>query len=137
MIRHATAVWNGTGKEGKGHLSTQSATLSKTPYSFLSRFEEGAGTNPEELIAAAHAGCFSMKLAFELSGKGFIPTSIETSCAVTLENGAISKSALKLVARVPDINKDQFDEIAFYAKDNCPVSKLLNTEISLEIELHS
>jgi len=137
MIRHATAIWNGTGKEGKGNLSTQSAALSKTPYSFLSRFEEGEGTNPEELIAAAHAGCFSMKLAFELSGKGFIPTSIETSCAIALENGVISRSELKVTATVPEINKDQFDEIAHAAKDNCPVSKLLNTEISLETTLHS
>lgn len=137
MIRNAIAVWNGTGKEGKGHLTTQSTTLNKTQYSFLSRFEEGTGTNPEELIAAAHAGCFSMKLAFDLSGKGFIPTSIETSCVITLENGVISKSELKLIAKVPEINRDQFDEIAISAKDNCPVSKLLNTEISLQVELHS
>ena len=135
MKRHATAGWNGSGKEGKGHLSTQSTTLSKTQYSFSSRFEEGVGTNPEELVAAAHAGCFSMKLSFVLGAAGFTPDEINTRCDITLENGAITESHLNVSAKVPGINKEQFDAAVADAKANCPISKLLNTNITHEATL--
>ena len=135
MKRTATAVWNGSGKEGGGHLSSQSGILSNTQYSYLSRFEQGTGTNPEELVAAAHSGCFSMKLAFVLGAAGFTPESIETTCTITLENGAITSSVLELKAKVPGIDAAKFQECATDAKLNCPISKLLNTEISLNAEL--
>lgn len=135
MKRKATAVWNGSGKEGGGHLSSQSGVLSNTQYSYLSRFEQGIGTNPEELVAAAHSGCFSMKLAFVLGAAGFTPESIETACTITLENGAITSSVLDLKAKVPGIDNAKFMECANDAKLNCPISKLLNTEISLNAEL--
>jgi osmotically inducible protein OsmC len=132
MIRTATAQWNGSGKEGAGHLTTQSTTLHQTQYSFNSRFAEGVGTNPEELIAAAHAGCFSMKLSFVLGAAGFTPTSIHTSCAITLDPaaGAITKSHLTVEASVPDISPEAFAEAVAEAEKNCPISKLLNAEIS-------
>ncbi len=133
--RTATAVWNGSGKEGSGHLSTQSSTLDKTQYSYTSRFEEGVGTNPEELIAAAHAGCYAMKLSFILGAAGFTPTSIEATSVVTLDNGAITSSRLSVKAQVPDISPEKFQECAEDAKANCPVSKALNMEISLEATL--
>src|SRR3982751_2576690 len=101
MKRNATAVWNGTGKEGNGHLTTQSTTLNKTQYSFNSRFAEGVGTNPEELIAAAHAGCFTMKLSFVLAEAGFTPDELSTECFITLEDGAITQSQLVLKAKIP------------------------------------
>jgi osmotically inducible protein OsmC len=135
MKRKATAVWNGSGKEGGGHLSSQSGVLANTQYSYLSRFEQGIGTNPEELIAAAHSGCFSMKLAFVLGAAGFTPESIETTCTITLDNGAITSSVLDLKAKVPGIDAAKFQECATDAKLNCPISKLLNTEISLNAEL--
>lgn len=135
MKRKATAVWNGTGKEGTGHLSTQSTVLNKTQYSFNSRFAEGVGTNPEELIAAAHSGCFSMKLSFSLNEAGFTADEIATDCAITFENGVITKSELTLKAKVPSITKEQFDACAKDAKENCPISKLLNTEITLDAQL--
>lgn len=135
MKRSATAIWNGSGKEGSGNLSTQSGTLSKTQYSYNSRFAEGTGTNPEELIAAAHAGCFSMKLSFVLGAAGFTPDSIETLSTVTLDNGAITSSHLVLKAKVPGISKEKFDECAADAKANCPVSKVLNADITLEATL--
>ena len=135
MIRNATAHWEGNGKEGKGSLTTQSAILNKTQYSYKSRFEEGTGTNPEELIAAAHAGCFSMKLSFVLQAAGFTPESLETKCEITLGDAGITKSALTLKARVPDITKDKFDECAQEAKETCPVSKLLKSEITLDTTL--
>lgn len=135
MKRTATAVWNGSGKEGGGHLSSQSGVLANTQYSYLSRFEQGIGTNPEELVAAAHSGCFSMKLAFVLGAAGFTPESIETTCTITLENGAITSSVLDLKAKVPGIDAAKFQECATDAKLNCPISKLLNTEISLNAEL--
>ena len=135
MKRHATAIWNGPGKEGHGTLTTQSTTLNKTQYSFNSRFAEGVGTNPEELIAAAHAGCFTMKLSFVLGEAGFTPDTLETTAHVTLDNGAITTSHLVLKAKVPGISKEQFDTCAADAKANCPVSKLLNAEITLEAEL--
>lgn len=131
MKRNATAVWHGTGKEGKGHISTQSKILNETQYSFSSRFEEGTGTNPEELIAAAHAGCFTMKLSFNLSGAGFTPDTLETKCVITLEDGAVTESSLTLNAKVADIGEEKFSELMNDAKDNCPISKLLNTKITL------
>lgn len=135
MKRHANAVWNGSGKEGKGHLSTQSTTLSKTQYSFSSRFEEGVGTNPEELVAAAHAGCFSMKLSFVLGAAGFTPDEISTRCDITLADGSITESHLTVSAKIPGISKEQFDAAVADAKANCPISKLLNTNITHEATL--
>lgn len=135
MRRTATAVWNGSGKEGNGHLTTASTVLDKTQYSFSSRFENGVGTNPEELMAAAHAGCFSMKLSFVLGAAGFTPDEIHTDCAITLDNGAITKSELTLKAKVPGITAEQFQECAADAKANCPVSKAYNCEITLDATL--
>jgi len=132
MKRQATAVWNGSGKEGNGHLTTQSTTLNQTQYSFNSRFAEGVGTNPEELMAAAHAGCFTMKLSFVLGAAGFTPESLETKCTITLEDGVITSSHLQLTAKVPGITPEQFQECAADAKANCPVSKAYNMAISLE-----
>lgn len=137
MKRNATAVWNGSGKEGKGNLTTQSGVLSNTQYSFSSRFEQGIGTNPEELVAAAHAGCFAMKLSFVLGGAGFTPESLEATATIDLDpaQGAIVSSHIVLKAKVPGISKEKFDECAADAKANCPISKLLNTEISLDAQL--
>ena len=135
MKRNATAVWEGTGKEGKGNLSTQSGTLDHTQYSYLSRFEEGTGTNPEELVAAAHAGCFTMKLSFVLNAAGFTPDKIETRCEVTLDNGAITESHLHVSATIPGIDKEKFDAAVADAKANCPISKLFNTNITHEASL--
>ena len=133
--RNATAVWNGSGKEGGGHVSAQSGILSKAQYSYVSRFEEGNGTNPEELVAAAHSGCFSMKLAFVLGAAGFTPESIETTCTITLDNGTITTSLLEVKAKVPGIDDAKFQECANDAKLNCPVSKLLNATIELNAQL--
>lgn len=131
MKRTATAHWEGTGKEGKGHLSTQSTVLNQSQYSWSTRFADGIGTNPEELIGAAHAGCFSMKLSFVLNEGGFTATSIDTKATVTLENGAITNSHLDLVALVPGLSEEDFQKMAQNAKDNCPISKALNTNITL------
>lgn len=135
MKRTATAVWNGSGKEGSGHLTTQSTTLNKTQYSYKSRFEEGVGTNPEELLGASHAGCFTMKLSFVLGGAGFTPESIETTATVALENGVITSSHLVVKAKVPGISAEQFQKAAEEAKSDCPISKALNTSISMEASL--
>ena len=135
MKRNATAVWNGTGKEGKGHLTTQSTVLDKTQYSFSSRFENGVGTNPEELVAAAHAGCFTMKLTFILNAAGFTPDEIETRCDITLGDGSITESHLNVKAKVPAVSKEQFETAVADAKANCPISKLLNTNITHEAVL--
>jgi osmotically inducible protein OsmC len=135
MKRKATAIWTGSGKEGSGHLTTQSAVLEKTQYSYTSRFEQGIGTNPEELVAAAHAGCFSMKLSFILGEAGFTPDEIVTNCTVTLEDGAITKSHLVLSAKVPGISKEKFEECADDAKKNCPISKSLTAVVSMEATL--
>ncbi len=135
MKRNATAVWQGTGKEGKGHLSTQSTVLKETPYSYVSRFENGPGTNPEELVAAAHAGCFTMKLSFVLNAAGFVPDEIETRCDIDLSDGAIKESHLSVKAKIPNISKEQFDAAVEDAKANCPISKLLNTNITHEATL--
>ncbi len=135
MKRKATAVWNGSGKDGKGNLTTQSTTLNKTQYSYGSRFEEGVGTNPEELIAAAHAGCFSMKLSFVLGEAGFVPDSIETSSVVELADGAVTSSHLTVKAKVPGISAEKFQAAANDAKENCPISKVLNAKITMEASL--
>ena len=135
MKRNATAVWNGTGKEGTGHLTTQSTVLNKTQYSYNSRFAEGIGTNPEELVAAAHAGCFTMKVSFLLNAAGFTADEIETKCDISLVDGAIAGSHLDLKAKVPGISKEQFDVIVADAKTNCIISKLLNTNITHEATL--
>jgi osmotically inducible protein OsmC len=134
--RNATAIWNGTGKDGKGQISTQSGVLDHTQYGFNSRFADGIGTNPEELIAAAHAGCFSMKLAFNLQAAGFTPTELNTNCQIVLENGAITASILTLKAQIEGIEADKFDELVKDAEANCPISKLLNTAISVDYTLN-
>jgi osmotically inducible protein OsmC len=131
MLRKSSAIWQGTGAEGKGTLSSTSKVLSNTPYSFTSRFksEDGtAGTNPEELIAAAHAGCFTMATSFQLSKAGFTPTELRTEAILTLENenGFVIKGIhLELVGEVPGVTEEQFIEFANTAKANCPVSKAL------------
>lgn len=135
MRRKASAVWTGSGKDGKGHLSTQSTVLNKTQYSFNSRFAEGVGTNPEELVAAAHSGCFSMKLSFVLGEAGFTPQELATDCFITIDNGVITKSELVLKAKVPGISKEKFDACVQDAKANCPISKLLNTAITVDASL--
>jgi len=135
MKRTATAVWNGSGKDGKGNLTTQSTTLNKTQYSYKSRFEDGVGTNPEELVAAAHAGCFAMKLSFVLQAAGFTADSLDVTAEVTLADGAITSSHLALKAKIPGISAEKFKESAEDAKLNCPISKLLNTKITLESAL--
>lgn len=135
MKRSATAQWVGSGKEGSGTLGTQSNVLSNTAYDFKSRFEDGTYTNPEELVAAAHAGCFSMKLSFVLGAAGFTPGNITTKCTITLEAGAITESHLEVSATVPGITAEQFAEAAADAKANCPISKLLNTNITMDATL--
>jgi len=139
MIRKAKAVWRGTGRAGTGHLSTDSGVLAQTPYSFKTRFENEKGTNPEELIAAAHAGCFTMALAFVLQAAGLTPTELSTEAAVTLEPEGqgfrISRSALTLRAQVPNVDKAKFLEMAKDAEMNCPVSKVLNAAITLDAKL--
>src|SRR6266480_4519606 len=131
MIRKAKAVWRGTGRAGSGTLSTDSGILDETPYSFKTRFENEKGTNPEELIAAAHAGCFTMALAFQLQGGGFTATELSTEAAVTLEH----RSALTLRAAVPNLDQATFARMAGEAQKNCPVSKVLNAEITLDAKL--
>ena len=135
MIRTANAVWNGSGKEGNGTVSTQSTVLNGAQYSYKTRFEDGVGTNPEELIAAAHAGCFTMKLSFSIGAAGFTPDTINTKCEITFENGTVTKSHLIVNAKVPGISKEQFDAAVKDAEENCPISKLLKAEISSEATL--
>jgi osmotically inducible protein OsmC len=135
MKRTSTANWKGSGKEGKGTLSSASTVLQNTQYSFNSRFAEGVGTNPEELIAAAHAGCFAMKLSFSLNEAGFTADDLTVSCTITLENGAITESHLSLKGKVPGISKEKFEACTADAKADCPVSKVLNTKITLEAAL--
>lgn len=139
MIRKAKAVWHGTGRAGGGNLSTDSGVLAETPYSFKTRFENEKGTNPEELIAAAHAGCFTMALAFRLQGAGFNPTELSTEAAVSLEPEGqgfrITHSALTLRASVPNLDQATFARLASDAEKNCPVSKVLNAEITLDAKM--
>ena len=133
--RNATAVWQGSGKDGKGNLSSQSGALSNIQYSYKARFEEGTGTNPEELIAAAHAGCFSMKLSFNIDAAGFTAEKINTKCDISLDEGVITGSHLTLTAKIPGISQEKFDEVVAHAKENCPVSKLLNAKITVSSTL--
>jgi osmotically inducible protein OsmC len=139
MIRKAKAVWRGTGRDGSGNLSTESGVLVETPYSYKSRFENEKGTNPEELIAAAHAGCFTMAVAFQMQRAGFNPTQLSTEAAVTLDTegqgSRISRSALTLRATVPGLDEAAFAKMAGDAEKNCPVSKVLNAEITLDAKL--
>jgi len=132
MKRHATAVWNGSGKEGKGTISSQSGVLKDNQYSYNSRFAEGTGTNPEELVAAAHAGCFAMKLSFVLGEAGFTPDRLETTSHINFENGVLTESHLTVKAKVPGISKEKFDACVKDAEQNCPISKALNMKISSE-----
>ena len=140
MIRKARAVWRGTGKDGAGRLTADSGVLSETPYSFKTRFENEKGTNPEELSAAAHAGCFTMALAFQLAGAGFTDGTLETEAAVTLDKDgdgfSVTRSDLTLTAHVPGIEPAQFEELAGKAKAGCPLSKVLKAEISLKHTLN-
>ena len=137
--RHASAQWQGSGKDGTGSLTTQSGTLKDTPYGFNARFGDGKGTNPEELIAAAHAGCFSMATAFQLSGAGHPPESLACDATLTMEQvpGGWKIAAIHLVlkAKVPGLADAQFQELARGAKENCPVSQVLNAEITLTATL--
>lgn len=135
MKRHATAVWKGSLKEGAGHLSTQSGVLEKVQYSFKSRFEEGIGTNPEELVAAAHSGCFTMQLSAYITEGGFEIESIETQCEINLMEGRIVSSHLTVSAKIKGISNETFQELVSKAEENCPISKLLDTEISTEASL--
>jgi lipoyl-dependent peroxiredoxin len=139
MIRKANAVWSGSGRDGTGQVTTASGVLSEQAYGYRSRFESGPGTNPEELIAAAHAGCFSMALAFGLQAAGFTADEIRTEAAVSLDPEGqgfkISRSALTLRARIPGIDEARFRELAEAAEKNCPVSKVLNAEITLDAKL--
>ncbi|WP_346236519.1 OsmC family protein [Niabella insulamsoli] len=136
MKRFASANWQGSGKEGKGTNTTQSGVLDKVPYAFNTRFEEGnPGTNPEELIAAAHAGCFTMKLSFVLNEAGFTADNIDTKCTVDFQDGAVVSSHLDVTATVPGIDDAKFQEAVKNAEENCPISKLLNTNISSTAQL--
>jgi len=139
MIRKAKAIWRGTGRAGSGTLSSDSGVLAETPYSFKTRFESEKGTNPEELIAAAHAGCFTMALAFQMQAAGVTPTELATEAEIPLEQEGqgfkISKSALTLRAKVPNLDEAAFAKMAGEAEKNCPVSKVLKAEITLDAKL--
>ena len=137
MVRKSSVSWKGSGKDGKGSVTTQSGVLKDTQMNWHTRFEEGIGTNPEELLAAAHASCFTMKVSFLLAAKNFISESIDTTCSVTVDNGAITLSHLDISAKVPGITMEQFQEIVLDAKENCVVSKLFNTLITLKATLAS
>lgn len=141
MKRKASAVWSGDLKSGKGNISTESGVLKETQYSFSTRFESGLGTNPEELIAAAHAGCFSMAFSAELGKAGFTPISIQTTATVTLEKTdagfTVTESHLDMAARIPGIDEEKFAAIANGAKAGCPISRLLNAKISLAARLEA
>jgi osmotically inducible protein OsmC len=135
MSKYANAEWQGTAKEGKGIISTETGALNKAPFTFASRFGDAKdATNPEELIAAAHAGCFSMKFSLVLNEAGFTPDKIETKCDITFGNGAISKSHLTVRAKVPGISKEKFDACAKDAKENCPNSKSLSSNIEITMD---
>ena len=141
MKRSARAVWKGNLTSGSGTVSTATKTLAATPYSFHSRFEEGAGTNPEELLAAAHAGCFAMALSHQLAQAGLTAESLDATCTITLDQKdggfAITESHLELKAKVPGATQAAFDQAAQAAKTGCPVSKLYNTNITLDAKLES
>jgi osmotically inducible protein OsmC len=130
MKRNATAVWQGSVKEGSGKLTTQSTTLENTQYSFKSRFEDGIGTNPEELIAAAHSGCFAMQLSAFITEEEFVIESIEAKCDINLVDGTIIGSHVTVNAKIQGITDAKFQELVTKAEKNCPVSKVLNAEIT-------
>jgi lipoyl-dependent peroxiredoxin len=139
MVRKASAVWKGSLKEGKGTISSESGVLSNTPYSFSTRFENAKGTNPEELIAAAHAGCFTMALSAQLGSAGITPESLETTASLTLDKleagWSITKIHLDVAARIPGVDKAAFDKAAENAKAGCPVSRLLKADITMTARL--
>jgi len=139
MIRKASAVWNGTLKDGQGTLSTDSGTLNKTPYSFKSRFETGTGTNPEELLAASHAGCFTMALDAQLTVAGLKPESVSTAATLTFEQveqkWTVTKIHLDVTAKVAGTTNEAFQKLAADAKANCPISRVLKAEISMTATL--
>jgi osmotically inducible protein OsmC len=135
MKRKATAVWKGSGKDGTGQVSTQSPVIKSAQYSYSSRFEQGTGTNPEELVAAAHAGCFAMKLSFILGEAGFTPDELNVECTITLGDGVITESALVVKGKVPKISNEKFQSCAEEARKTCPISKSLNTKITVEASL--
>jgi osmotically inducible protein OsmC len=135
MKRSANAQWKGSGKEGSGRMTTQSGILNSDQYGYKTRFENEPGTNPEELVAAAHAGCYSMKLSFVLGAAGFTPDTIDVKCTVTLDNGSITESHLDVTAAVPGIDDAKFQECAEEAKLNCPISKSLTATITMEARL--
>ena len=137
MKRHATAHWKGSLKEGKGTLTTQSKVLNQTQYSFKTRFEQGIGTNPEELIAAAHSGCFTMQLTAYINEAGFDVASIETKCDIDFQNGSVVGSHLSVIARIDKISTDEFQALVSKAETNCPISRLLNTTITSNATLVS
>ncbi len=137
IIRRASAIWKGTGKEGSGTVSTQSTVLNNAQYSWETRFAEGVGTNPEELVGAAHAGCYSMKLSFLIVAAGFVADSINTSAKVTLEDGKISHVQLDVTAKVAGTSAEQFEAAAQEAKSTCPISKSLTAEIGLNATLEA
>ena len=134
--RGAKAQWNGSGKEGQGLLTTDSGILNKTKYSFTTRFEDGSkGTNPEELVGAAHSGCFAMQLSFLLGEEGYTPDTLNVDADVLFEDGSITQIKLDLEGSVPEISEEKFKEVANKAKEICPISKLLDTEIVLNVTL--
>ena len=135
MKRSATAVWQGSLKEGAGKLTTQSKTLDSTQYSFKTRFEDGVGTNPEELVAAAHAGCFTMQLSAFIGEEGFAIESIETNCVITMTEGTITNSDLTVTGKILGISNDKFLELVTKAEKNCPISRLVNAAISSKATL--
>src|SRR3954470_7883708 len=141
MKRKASAVWKGGLKDGQGKISTESGVLSDTQYSFSTRFEDGKGTNPEELIAAAHAGCFSMALSAQLGNAGMTAQSIDTTATVTLEKldsgFAVTSSHLQVKVKIPGADKAKFEEAAKNAKEGCPISKLLNAKITMDAQLEN
>jgi lipoyl-dependent peroxiredoxin len=141
MIKQASAIWNGGFKDGGGTISTETGVLKEAPYGFRSRFEDGPGTNPEELIGAAHAGCFSMALALMLGQAGLTPDRIETHAAVTLDKVGdgfeITSSHLTVKAKIPGADQAQFEQIANQAKAGCPVSKLLKANITMDATLEA
>jgi len=141
MKRKASAVWQGDLKTGKGNISTESGTLKHTQYSFSTRFENGVGTNPEELIAASHAGCFSMAFSAELGKAGFVPTEINTTATITMEKTdagfTVTESHLDMTAKIPGLDHEKFITIANGAKAGCPISRLLNAKVSLDAKLEA
>lgn len=137
MKRHARLVWSGTGKEGNGKFTTESKALDGTDFNWKSRFDVGAGTNPEELLAAAHAGCFTMKISFLVNAINFTAEKLDCTCEITMDAGVISASHLKLVAKIPGISQEQFDSVVNESKENCMVTKVLNLTTTCEAVLEA